>query len=237
MNEILDDDFRGKITNNSFKFYRDFHNVEEAKSFIKILEDNEILFSADTSEAIIDETIVGTGLLPKAIIKLLPVDFQKVNALIDRHLKDMSFDNFKDHHLNQLDDDELIEILEKPDEWSIENSSISKIILKERGIEMSEEKILNLRQSRLANIRKGKKASRTSLFLYFLAVPLGLFTNIIFTIAGVGMGYYYAYGKSTDIDGNSYYIYDEETQKFGRIILNGGLIFLFIGILLLFEIF
>ena len=156
-----------------FKYYREFHNSDEADNFIQLLEENDILYSSETTETLIDATIVGTGLLPKVIIKLLPEDFKKVNTIINNHLKRLSFEDIKDHYLNQLDDQELIDILHKPDEWSIEDSQISKIILKARNVEITDEEIRHMRKSRLNEMSMGKSGTPTWMFIYFLCIPLG----------------------------------------------------------------
>lgn len=235
MEESLDEGIRRDIKKRSFKFFRDFHNIDEAKNFIAILEENDILYLAETSETILDESIVGTGLLPKAIIKLLPEDFKTVNAILNEQFQQLEYWDIRDHHLNELDDNELKEILERPDEWAIEDTSIAKLILNERGIQLSDQDILNLRKERLKDIRKGKKGDKIWMVLYFLFIPLGLIVSEFFTIAGIGMGYYYAYGKNTDIDGHRYHTFDEETRKYGKVILFGGLISLLFIVLIFFK--
>jgi hypothetical protein len=74
-----------------------------------------------------------------------------------------------------------------------------------------------------------------TLILYFLSILVGFYIGILFTLAGIGMGYYYGYGTSTDINGEKYFAYDKETQRYGKIILYVGLVGFFIQLFLLYR--
>ena len=73
--------------------------------------------------------------------------------------------------------------------------------------------------------------------LYFLGMIAGVFINITIIslaliLAGVGMGYYYAYGKSLDPDGNKFPAFDPDTRQFGKLIFYGGFLALMIKLLI-----
>jgi len=217
----------------AFSFYRDFMNVEEARAITSMLEENKIPFRLESSDTVIDKAIVGNGLLPKAVLKLLPDDFRRVNQLISVQYQDLSYADVKDHYLNDLDNEELEEIFEKQDEWTIENVNIARIILEERGIVVEEEEIKEQRAERLESIRAGKAGSKFWMSAYFLALISGLFISIILVVAGLGMSFYYAYGRSTDADGNQHFVYDENTRFLGTIMLYGGMAMLIVEILIM----
>ena len=232
MSNILDEHLIPQYQNSKdFQPYRDFHNVEEAKAFGALLKEKGIPFSLEGSDTIIDSAIVGRGLIPKAILKIPASDFERVNQIIEEQLKSISFEDVKDHYLNQLDTEELLDIFKQPDEWTVEDTQIARVILNERGIEISSEEIAAQRQERFEAIRAGKKGTTFWMYFYFLAVALGLFISPFFIIAGIGMGYYYAYGRAVDPDGQKYYVYEPNTRLIGRIILYGGTA-VFIGILI-----
>ena len=218
-----------------YKTYKSFHSVAEAASFARFLSDHEVLFLAEKSETIIDEAIVGTGLLPNVLIKLKPEDFKRVNALIEEQLSQVDFSEVEEHYLSQLDDKELLEIFKEPDKWSIEDINIAKIILRGRSINVTDEHVRELREKRMEEIRQGKKGNRFLMMLYFLGILLGLFTTPLFIVAGIGMGYYYAYGKAVDPDGNKYFVFEPETRNYGIIILYGGIAMLVLALILFFA--
>ena len=142
-----------------FKFYKSFHSLEPAKEFASLLRENNIRFLAESSGMVIDEVIVGTGLIPKVVIKVEPENFPRVNNLIADQYADLNYADLQEHYLNQLDEEELMEIFLKPDEWSAEDIAAAKIIAKGRGLAISDEEVQELREQRLTTIRVGKKGN------------------------------------------------------------------------------
>jgi len=218
----------------TFEYYRSFESKENAKAFTEFLTENEVEFLVDSPEVLIDKSIVGTGFLPKITLKIKSQDFEKVNELIAAQVEDTDIAAEGDY-LNELNDEELTDILKNPDEWSIEDGIVAKKILAERGITYSDTEISTFKNDKLQQIRVGKKASPLTLILYFLCILVGFYIGIFFTLAGIGMGYYYGYGTSTDINGKKYFAYDKETQRYGKIILYVGLVWFIVQLLLLYR--
>jgi hypothetical protein len=237
MDDILDSglfDKAPEFDSTGFQTYRSFHSIEEAKIFAALLVEHDIPYLAETSDTLIDKAIVGTGLIPKVVIKIAARDFKKVNVLLDEQLAQMNEADIAGHYLNQLEDKELAEIFRKPDEWSVEDVRVAQVILKQRDIYFTDEEIQSLREERLSVVREGKKGSIAWMAFYFIAIVLGLFVSLVFTIAGIGMGYYYSYSKSVDPDGYKYFTFEPETRKLGKWILYGGIGLLMVEIVLLF---
>jgi hypothetical protein len=218
----------------TFEYYRSFESKENAKAFTEFLTENEVEFLVDSPEVLIDKSIVGTGFLPKITLKIKSQDFEKVNELIAAQVEDTDIAAEGDY-LNELNDEELTDILKNPDEWSIEDGIVAIKILAERGITYSDTEISTFKNDKLQQIRVGKKASPLTLILYFLCILVGFYIGIFFTLAGIGMGYYYGYGTSTDINGKKYFAYDKETQRYGKIILYVGLVGFIVQLLLLYR--
>lgn len=237
MEEILDNWTFDEEEQKRLKFYKDFVALDDAKEFLKLLYDHDIPYSAEVPELLIDQAIVGTGMLPLAIVKLLPEDFKRANALLESQLADASYADVEEHYLNQLSDAELLAIFEKPDEWSVEDAAVAKIILRERGVGPSDEAIRQMRDARMAEIQHGRKGNRLMMLFYFLSIILVIVVHPIFFVAGVGMGYYYGYGTSVDPDGNRHFVFEPQTRFYGKVILYGGIAVLIVELLILFHIF
>ncbi|MEM9920757.1 MAG: hypothetical protein AAF990_21845 [Bacteroidota bacterium] len=236
MKDPIDDDMM-KDEQNSYEFFRNFMNTAEAEGFANLLDEHDIPYKMETTGTVIDSAIVGRGLVPKAIVKILPRDFKRVNRIIADQLKSVSFEEVDDHYLNQLDTEELKEIFAKQDEWSMEDISIAKVILRERGVVIGEEELQKLRTERFDSLRQGKRGNRTWMLFYGLGMILGLFVSLIFVIAGVGMSYYYAYGRSTDPDGERHFVFDESTRDIGVFMFYGGIAMMVMEVIFLEYIF
>ena len=92
------------------------------------------------------------------------------------------------------------------------------------------EEIKALRNESLDLTRQGKTAGWISITLWSLGIAFGLLISIVFVIIGLGMSYYYAFGKTTDVDGNRYYLYNDKTRQIGTIMLFGGVTLVIIEI-------
>jgi len=208
---ILDKNAFNDKQDQVFETYKTFMSQEQGDEYIELLKRHDIPYSAESSEQILTSAIIGSsGMLPKVVLKLHP----RIMA---------SGSVPEDYYLQELDDDELEEVLEKPDEWSIQDVTMAKLILRERGIEIDEEEIQELRRQRIHEIRQGETANRGIMFLWFLAIAVGFwFLGLLAVVGGVGMGYYYGYDKTTDPNGDKYYTFEPTTRKYGRLILLVG---------------
>lgn len=228
MNTILDANFHPNLKEEDFQFYKSFHQQENAEEYLFLLKENNIPYLVASAQALLDETIVGTGLMPKIVLKVLPEDFQKIAYLIEEELSHPDL-NLKDHYLNQLNDDELMNIFNYPDEWTVEDGIIAQRLLEQRGKGISREDVRLLQKRRFEIIQKGKAVSPLIIGLYFIGVILGLYIHFILIIAGLSMAYYYANNKSIDPNGVKYYTFDEQTRKYGSYLMYASIAVLLVG--------
>ena len=226
-----------------FETYRSFLNEEEAKDFTNFLREHDVPFSLESSGTVIDSVFVGDGLVPKVVLKIPVDDFKKVRDLITEQIRSLSAEELENHYLNELDDDELREIIEKPDEWTVENIAVAKVLLEQRGVVIPEEELLEIELQRNQALEQGQEGDRGAMILYGLGIFAGLFfflwyspAGVDLCFAGIGMALYYAYGKDTDLDGNKRYIYDARTRILGKLILYGGILAIGAAILFVFGV-
>lgn len=215
MDKTLDGHLIEKSEEDNFEFYRSFQFEEDATPFIELLKENEIPYEFNGSETIITEAIVGSSNYPKFVLKILRSDFSSVNSIIEKEVLKNSAD-FHEHYLNDLTDHELLAILRKPDQSSIEDITITKELLKRRGIPIDPSALVEMKQERLSILQKGKDENVSWMFLFFLLlVATSIFFNMFFIIGTIGFAWHYWKDKSTDIDGNKFYTYNEQTRKNG----------------------
>lgn len=215
MDKTLDGHLLEKSEENKFEFYRSFQFQEDALPFIELLKENEIPFEFDGSKTLITEAIVGSPNYPKFVLKVLRNDISTVNSIIENEVLKNAAD-FHEHYLNDFSDHELLTILKKPDESSIEDITITKELLKRRGIPIDPSALEEMKQKRLNELQKGKDENMSWMAIFFLLlVATSLFFSFFFIIGIVGLSLHYWKDKSTDIDGNKFYTYNEKTRKNG----------------------
>ena len=158
---------------------------------------------------------MGSPNYPKFVLRVLRSDISEVNSIIENEVLKNSAD-FHEHYLNDFTDHELLAILRKPDESSIEDITITKELLKRRGIPIDPSALVEMKQERLSELQKGKEEKVGWILIFFLfLIATCVFFSIFFLVGIVGLSLHYWKDKSTDIDGNKFFTYNEKTRKNG----------------------
>jgi len=232
MNSPLDGHLAGNYKESNFEFFKSFHREEDAIPYAELLKDNNIPFRFDLTNTIIDQAIVGSPIFPKYTIKILSEDFKRVYQIIEKEIL-RNAPNLPEHYLNELSDHQLLDLLKKPDETSIEDNVIAKEILKQRGIPVSTDYINEIKKERLTELQKGRDGNTFWMGIYLIMVIVGsVVLSPIMMMAGIGMGWYYWKDKQVDIDGNSFYTFNERTRFFGSVMLWIAALIVVVAILL-----
>ncbi len=218
MSEILDDHLMGSKSPGEFVFYRDFFNEEQATAFSELFEMHGVPFKIEPVKTILDNTITGTGLMPYSILKIRAKDFTEVNKLLaTKALADDAF--LKSHYFQEYNATELLEVVQKPDEWNAEDVAVARHLLEVQGIPIPQEKLQSFEEERRKSYEQGKPFNiATGLFYVLMVVLTALLFNHLFWIGGIGLGWYYWMDKSVYVDGKSYFTFDPNARNMGRII-------------------
>ncbi|WCL80452.1 hypothetical protein PPO43_10775 [Saprospira sp. CCB-QB6] len=107
------------------------------------------------------------------------VDFESTQALLREEAKAQSIYKEADYHLRRYSDEELMEILERPEDWQVLDVVAARYLLNERGHNITEEEVELMRQHRMIELRQPRKLTAKErrdgyLSAIFLG-PLGLF--------------------------------------------------------------
>lgn len=229
MKDILDHEY----TDGELEYFREFLNVEEANDLAQLLEKNNILYSLEKPQVLIDKAIVGTTILPKVVLKILPRDFERVNKMLAEIIEQQVIPD--NHYLLEFSDLELFEVIKNPDSWNIEDVTVARKILVSRGFEVTNEQLEELQEQRFEELKAGKEGSLSWMIFYAVCVVLGvIFLHPLFMIAGVGMGLYYWRDKRRDPKGAPYFTFDKKTRIAGQIIFYLGMALMIVLFILLF---
>lgn len=191
---------------NQYEVFKSFYSEEEAASMLGLLLENGIDAKVEKTRVILDKLFTGDDLDAGIHLKLHPRDFYKANEVIDEHIKNNLADIEKDYYLFSFSDEELKEIIHKPDEWNNQDYILAKMILEERGVAMSAEQVKALKKERLLTIAKPERA-KTGLIIttYILAVS--------FSIVAFFMALYMYTAKKILPDGSKTWSYDARSRE------------------------
>lgn len=199
---------------NEFLSYRHFRTIEESAELTTILNENSIEYIIEEESASVDVTFTG-NLEVEFHVKLHQEDFEKVNELMEKEAAEIVDQIDSSYYLYQFTNEELFEILEKPDEWNELDYSLAKKIIKQRGVSISDEEVTGLKLLRNDELAQPEKASSFLIFMgYAFAIAGGLL--------GIFIGYYiYSTHKILD-DGERVPCFEQSSRVKGKLMLYIG---------------
>jgi predicted nucleic acid-binding protein len=206
-----------------FLVFKKYNERESAEALTNLLQAHGIAFEITKDRENLDVLYGDNPSSEFYYVKIRSHDFPKANALLlDIGNTDLNTVD-KTHYLFEFTDDELFDILSKPDEWNALDYQLAKKILKERGREVNDETIESLKKQRIAELAKPDESNRIWIFIGYLSIVFGgLFAIIV--------GWHLFTYKKTLPDGQRVYEYSEKDRRHGRRIFYLGMIVFYIAV-------
>lgn len=191
-----------------FLVFRSFYTEEEAISLMEFFKEKGIDCSIVKYRPIMDKVYVGINYNREFQVKIRGYEFDKANEILDRHINQHLSEIGEDYYLHSFTDKELLEIIEKPDEWNNQDIVISKKILQDRGVAISDKEVAEKKFNRIKSLEKPERENAVFIFLgYFFS---------LFAFFGIGFGLLVLNLKKTLPDGRKVFVYDARTRTHGK---------------------
>lgn len=194
-----------------FVTYKKYYEQERVDAFTQLLTENGIEFQVLEERESLD-SLYGEKHFPKQFfVKIKQEDFPKADTV----LKELSLKELtnveKDHYLFGFSDEELFEIIAKPDEWNEFDLELAKKILKDRGKEINETTVHLLKNQRLKELTKPEERQRNMVYAgYFFAITGG--------VIGAFIGWHLLTYEKVLPNGEKIYGFTKEDRMHGKII-------------------
>lgn len=206
-----------------FRDFQTFASAGAAESLLAALtrQGLEYRTSVDNGQLAFDPSFANNQLISRFIVKVRLVDFERASQLL-ADLNQHALDQVAaDHYLFSFTDEELFDMLVKPDEWSALDVALAGQLLRQRGRDISPDTLRLLRQHRVAELTQPDQDHRAWVAGgYIMALLGGLF--------GVMIGYQLYFHRKQLPDGRRVYAYSATDRVHGlRILVLGvvGLLF------------
>jgi len=195
-----------------FAIFQSFNDGDLAQEVAERLRRADIPLRIEDTSSPIAPVIGGSSLAADISIRLRPQDFQKAHAVLEDYYSTQLDSVEEDYYLFQFTDEELEEIIKKPDEWGPLDYKLAQKILKDRGKEIKVEEIEAIKTERIQEISKSEQIGKSWVFWgYFIAVffgPIGIFYGLTVTNS-----------KKTLPNGQRVYAYNGNSRRHSKNIL------------------
>jgi hypothetical protein len=211
----------------AFETFKKFNNPEEAGVLIELLKKNSVDYELSTVKPTEDIIFAGNTMIEELEINIKPEDFEKAEKLFEdiEEIKAESLD--KDYYLFEFSNDELLDLLKNPDEWSLNDYHWAREILKQRGMELDQVTVDKWKNARLENLSQTETVTMKYLVLAWFFCLTGGFI-------GIFMGRHLSSYMKTLPNGQKMYAFDEKGRKLGYRISIAGIVCLLVWIVMLF---
>lgn len=204
----------------TFEAFLNFNDEDLAGFVAERLKDNNIDFIVEKSKPLLDSAFVDTSIERNIHIKLKRQDFQKGNQVLEDYYKTQLNNVDSEYYLLSFSEEELMDIIFKPDEWGHFDYQLALKLLKDRGHEIEEDHLARIKEERVKDLAQPEKADGWLLFFGYCFIPFGV-------IVGFLIGRHLFYSKRILPDGRFVFSYTEVDRNHGnRIMIISGIIFL-----------
>lgn len=197
--------------------YRDVFEASELAEFTQLLNSQNIQFETEDFDESLGSIYGSSPVLRGTTIKVREVDFPKVEALLNAEAANLLDTVDKNYHLFDFSDEELLEIVAKPDEWSAFDYQVAKSILTSRGLQLGDERLQELKDERLGELSKPERPQRWLIWAGYVFAFLGGFL-------GWFIGWHLWNSKKVLPNGQRLYVYTRKDRRHGRRIFVFGMI-------------
>lgn len=198
-----------------FLTFSKFYTKEEAEAFAALLDSNNILFDAERLTAQLDKIYLGEDSEPRYLVKVQKEDFAKVESLMKSEME-KQVDHLPDnYYLFQFSNEELTEVIRKPDEWNHLDQLLARKLLMQRKVDVD-------------SITEGTVFSQEDLYVPARIetgwLVLAYLVAVLIPFAGIPLGLLMFTGKKTLKDGTKVPLFDQWTLNQGWILFTVGLL-------------
>jgi hypothetical protein len=197
--------------------FEKFFSPEQAEPVLAILKEHNVSFEFLKIGKVVDAVIAGETLNYNYELKIARNQFEYVNQLLLDKIQINIDDVDPEYYLFSFTDNELMDILRKPDEWGRQDYIIARQLLGSRGVQYSDVELTNLKSERLQVLARPEKEGKAWIYAGYFFSAFGGFFGVI-----IGL----ALWQSTKVlpNGDKVYTYDQKTRNKGRLIVLVSLI-------------
>lgn len=162
-----------------FEAFHLFQDEAIALEFAQLLNNAGIQCIIASNPRMLDHQFVGVDSAPDYALKVRPEDFSAANTILNSFFEKQIDSVDKEYFIFSFTNEELNDVLKKPDEWGYLNFQLAKKILGEREQSVSIETLEKMKAERKITL---SATESPGLFLYIVAYFL-IISGLLFIIS------------------------------------------------------
>jgi hypothetical protein len=167
----------------TFVTFRTYQEPEQADALGKLLTEHHIPFEISQDRDSLDGLYGGNSSQRTYYVKLKSDDFARADDLLLQASESMLDQVDADHYLYQFSDDELVEVLVKPDEWNEFDYRLARKILQGRGKAFTDDALHDWKEKRVKALSVPEDSSMVWIYVGYLFAFLGGLVGLFMGIA------------------------------------------------------
>jgi hypothetical protein len=212
------------MENSNLATFKIFNDRETAEDFAEVLGAENISYFIEEDALSFDPSYANNPLNKDYAVKIAAGDFENATRAYENYFNALVNKADPDYYLFKFSDEELLDIIAKPDEWGSFDYTLAQNILKQRGIKISQEEKEQFKADRLIELAVPATEKRSMIVGYYVA-------SVLFFPVGIIIGWIWGYSKKQLPNGEKIHAYDANTQMHGRRLFVIGIVLLVVSVL------
>jgi hypothetical protein len=197
--------------------YRSFTESDRAMAMGEILRANEIPHTITEDRESLDSLYGDKQYRRHYFVKIRKEDFHTVDVILLKHSSQFLDTVDHEHYLFTFSNEELYDILAKPDEWNEFDYLLAQRILDNRGEKVDISVIEKLRSDRIKELAKPDEKGQQWIAIGYIFAFFG-------GVLGIIIGWHLQSFRKTLPDGNQVYAFNANDRMHGFRILVLGIV-------------
>lgn len=205
-----------------FRIFQTYASAEAAQPLLAELARLGItpLTAFDNGQVAFDPSFANNQLTSKFTVQLRLADFEPASQVLADLDKDALSQANPNHYLFAFSDEELFDLLVKPDEWSSFDVALASQLLRQRGRDISPDTLKLLRQHRVTELAQPDRDQQ-------IWIRAGYASALLGGLIAFFIGYHLYSHRNQLPDGRRVYAYSAKDRVHGlRIMVLGSLMFI-----------
>ncbi len=216
--------------------FQTYGSYDQAHTIAAALNANSIPTEVVQNVRRLDASIIGQSYEDQFILRIPAPDFPRANEILSELTKFNADDISKDDPLFKLTNDELLDVVAKPDEWGIDNYNVALALLEKRNVTIPDNSLSQMKENRIGTLSERKSLNPFVLAMGYLSCLLHFFLLLLkyqgYTetkyywyfpgIFGLLLGAVILQSKTTLPNGKRFLTFNERVIRHGVLLITLG---------------